>query len=124
MVLGSPYSAFGQIIDAIDILSRLAAASLKEDNFGNVSKDIPRLIQVFASTIVKLEAFVATMTVDWTDVKFHGRTVDEVDVVLACLREGLRTLVEGFGGYTRELGISEVEIKDAKALAGLVDQEA
>lgn len=124
MVLGSPYSAFGQIIDAIDILSRLAAASLKEDDFGKVSKDIPLLIQTFGSTIVKLEAFVATMTVHWTDIEFHGRTVNEVDVVLACLREGLRTLIEGFEVYTHELGISEMEIKDAKALAGLDDDGA
>ena len=120
MVLGSPYSTFSQLVDAIDVLSRLAAASLKEDTFGKVSKDIPLLIRTYTSTISTLETFVANMAVHWTDVKFQGRTVEEVDVLVACLKEGLRTLVDGFGVYTDELGISEREIKEANALIGSV----
>lgn len=60
----------------------------------------------------------ANMAVHWTDVEFQGRTVEEVDVLVACLKEGLRILIEGFGVYMDELGISEREIKEANALIG------
>lgn len=118
VVLGSPYSKFCQIFDAIDILSRLAIASLKEDNFGKVHSDIPLLIRTYASTISTLEAFVASTAVHWTDVEFRDRKVEEVDILLACLKEGLRALVESFGSYADVLGINQKELKDATALAG------
>ncbi|MCJ1468383.1 hypothetical protein MMC07_007011 [Pseudocyphellaria aurata] len=119
VVLGSPNSQFGQIIDAVDALSSLAVASLKEDMYGTVSKDVVVLIRTYANTITTLEAFVSGVAVHWTDVEFHDRKVDEVDLILASLRGGLREIIRGFGPYAEELEISEQEMNAARMVVGM-----
>lgn len=116
-MLGSPHSAFDQIVDAIGILSRLAVASLQEDDFGRVSKDVPTLIRTFAATISMLETFVAGMSVHWTDVTFKDRRVEEVDILVAALREGLKAMLVAFEEFSAELEIGEREMREAKRLA-------
>lgn len=122
VVLGSPNSQFGQIIDAVDALSFLAVASLKEDLYGKVSKDVVVLIRTYANTITALEAFVRDMAVHWTDVEFHDRKVDEVDLILASLKVALREMISGFGRYAGELEISEQEMDTARMVAGMVQE--
>ncbi|MCJ1260898.1 hypothetical protein MMC22_000762 [Lobaria immixta] len=123
VVLGSPSSQFGQIIDAVDALSFLAVASLKEDLYGKVSKDLPVLIRTYANTITALEAFVRGMAVHWTDVEFHHRKVDEVDLILASLKGGLREMIRGFGRYAVELDLSEQEMDTARTVAGMTQED-
>lgn len=123
VVLGSPNSQFGQIVDAVDALSSLAVASLNEDRYGTVSKDVAVLIRTYANTITALEAFVGGVAVHWTDVEFHDRKVDEVDLILARLKTALSEMIGGFGQYAEELEISEQEMDTARTVARMAQED-
>lgn len=121
IVLGSPHSQFLPIVDAIDALSHLAIASLTEDRYGRVAPDIPVLIRTYIRTAKTLDAFQRDLPPHWTDVgpqeAEKERKVDEVDVVLRALREGLVTVLQGFEPYLKDIGMSGTEIKDARMVA-------
>ncbi|MCJ1475215.1 hypothetical protein MMC13_003875 [Lambiella insularis] len=124
VVLGSPYSELGVIISAVDAITNLALASLMEDQFGTVNKDISLIIATFMNAIASIERIVQQMPVHWTDVDFReddrkGRKVDEVELVLAHLRSGLRQLVQRFESYAVELGLGQGELRSARRMAGL-----
>lgn len=121
-MLGSPYSQFGQILDAIDALSYLVVSSLKEDRYGKVSKDVAQILRTYSDTITKLESFVDTMTVHWTDVGFQSRNVEEMDLILAGLKEGLGAMIQGFGKYASELGIAGQELRAMLVIAGIEEE--
>ena len=113
-----------QIVYAIDSISSLSAASLNEDQFGTVSKDIPTVIRTFVATLSRIEAFVQGLPVHWTDLDFEerdgsGRKVEEVELVTAHLRAGLKQLIDVFGIYASELGLGKDELREAKRIAGL-----
>ena len=123
-MLGTPYSELSVIVDAIDALTCLAIASLKEDNFGKVQKDIPGLIRTLVNTTTRLESFVNGLAVHWTDVEFQemdgqGRRVEEVERVLDSLKTGLRKMVGAFGDYAVELGLGPAEMRISREVAGL-----
>lgn len=61
VVLGEPYSNLLSITHAANSLTRLAIASLEEDNLGKVSLDILLIVKTFTETIAILETFVAKM---------------------------------------------------------------
>ncbi|MCJ1347650.1 hypothetical protein MMC31_005878, partial [Peltigera leucophlebia] len=117
IVFESPDGQFGQIVDAIDVLSALTVASLEEDKFGKVAKDVALLIQTYGATISVIEAFVASVPVHWTDTEFKSREVVEVDTVLAFLKSGLKEMLCSFSEYAKDLGISEQEIHQAKKIS-------
>lgn len=124
VALGTPYSELSVIINAIDSLTSLAVASLQEDTFGKVQKDVPGLIRTLVNTAAGLDAFVSGLEVHWTDVEFRdsdgrGRRVDEVERVLDSLRSGLRSLLRAFGDYAGELGLGPGEMAVARGVARL-----
>ncbi|KAA6410386.1 MAG: nuclear envelope [Lasallia pustulata] len=123
VVLGTPYSELHIAVNAIDALTHLAVASLKEDTFGKVQKDIPDLIRTLVNTTTRLESFVNGFAVHWTDVDFpdtdgRGRRVEEVEMVLDSLKSGLRMLVSAFEDYAVELGLGPAEMRIARVVAG------
>lgn len=121
-MFGSPNSSCGQIIDTVEALSRLAVASLTEDNFGKVFPNVPQLIRTYIRTTTTVEKFVQGMEPHWTDVEGVGdKRVEEAEAVLIALREGLRTLVDGFASFKEPLKISNKEIATARTLAGMDD---
>ena len=119
VILGAPYSTLYSILTSIKSLTALAVASLKEDPYGRVSKDIPTLIRTFTSTIQSIEAFVKNLPPHWTDVDFKDsdRHVQDVEAVLLCLKGGLRNMVQSFEQYASELGLGAAELKMAKEVA-------
>ena len=124
VVLGTSYSELSVIVDAIDSLASLAVASLREDNFGKVQKDIPGLIRTLVNTTMSLESFVKGLAVHWTDVDFQemdrqGRKAEEVEIILDSLKRGLREMVGAFGDYAVELGLGVGEMRIAREVAGL-----
>lgn len=119
IVFKSPDGQFGQIVDAIDILSALTVASLEEDKYGKVAKDVALLIQIFGETISAIEALVASVPIHWTDTEFKSREVVEVDTVLAFLKSGLKEMLHGFSEYAKDLGISEQELQQARKISGM-----
>lgn len=125
VVLGSPYSELKVIVDSANALSGLALASLKEDSYGRVAKDVPLMIRVFVSTITTIEGFVSGLPAHWTDVEFSeaDRKVVEVDLILDALKTGLKSMVGAFGQYATELGLGREEISVARKVAGMEEGE-
>ena len=124
IIFGSPISDMHQIVHAIESISSLSAASLTEDQYGTVSKDIPTVIRTFAATLGSIEAFLQGLPVHWTDLDFEerdgsGRKVEEVELMKAHLKAGLKQVIDVFGGYAQELGLGRGELREAKRIAGL-----
>ena len=123
MVLGSPYAQTNAIIASAGALSALVQASLKEDPYGRVAKDVPLVIRGFVSAIQAIEGFVDGLQPDWTDVGFvegeRGRRVDEVEEVVGALKMGLKAVVGAFGVYGAELGMGREEMGVARRVAGM-----
>lgn len=134
------------IVDATDSLTRLAVCSLKEDRFGRVSRDVANIVRSYTTTITNIQNFIQNLNVRWTDVAFDrrprsqvvdeektrtrweevafqgdietGRVVEEVGEVLLALREGLGDLLNEFGEFRGELGLSLAEMRVAKEAVG------
>lgn len=125
VVLGTPYSELHPIVDSITALSALAKASITEDSYGLVAKDVPLLIRAFVSIILSIEGFVRGLQPHWTDVEFteSDRKIEEIELIVGALKGGLRDIVGAFGSYATELGITAGEIRNAKAVAGLDGDE-
>jgi nucleoporin NDC1 len=116
VLLGSPYGDVGIIVDAIDSLARLAVCSLQEDRYGNVQRDVRKIIQSFTATVIKLEKFKTSIGVHWTDVEKKQES-PEVDTILAALKGGLSELIEAFGDYSEDLRLSPSEMRLAREAA-------
>lgn len=125
VVLGSPIGELNSIVDSVNALTALALASLTEDNYGKVAKDVPLLIQAFVSVIQSVEGFVRELPVHWTDVEFSDadRRVEEVDLVVGSMKAGLKGMLDAFGKYATELGLTERDIKAASRVAGVEGDE-
>ena len=125
VVLGTPYSDLHNILHAIDAVTTLSVTSAQEDQLGTVSKDLSLLIRTFVHGIQSIEKLKETMPVHWTDIDFdpqgadQGRNVEEVGILLAHLREGLKRVLEVFGYYVGELGLGSAELRSAKAMVGI-----
>lgn len=113
VVLGSPYGDVGIIVDAIDVLTRLAVFSLTEDKYGNVQRDVKLIIRTLTTTVNKLEAFEKSLGFHWTDME-KRRESPEVDTILAALKGGLNELVDAFGNYSEDLRLSQSEMRMAR----------
>ncbi|EED23762.1 nuclear envelope protein, putative [Talaromyces stipitatus ATCC 10500] len=135
IVFGEPHGQVACIIDAIEATTRLLIASLAEDSFGQVFKDLPTIIRLYTSTIITLEDFVhedTGLNIHWSDVTFpsansspevrrNARTVPEVDIVLHMLRTSLSELLASFEKYSRDVGLQAKDIRLAKVAVGLID---
>ena len=121
VVLGSPFSELNSIVDSVNALTALAVASLAEDTYGKVAKDVPLLIQAFVSIIQSIEGFVRNLPVHWTDVEFSDldRRAEDVDLVVGTMKAGLKEMVDAFGQYATELGLTERDMKTARRAAGI-----
>ncbi|TKA81545.1 hypothetical protein B0A49_00459 [Cryomyces minteri] len=119
VVYGVPYSALNTIIYAINALTTLAVRSITEDTLGQVAKDVPTIVRVFADTIRNIENFMQTLPPHWTDVEFDeksSRRVKEVEEVTDALKSGLEQLLLGYGEFADSLGLSKRELRGAKDL--------
>ncbi|TKA21860.1 hypothetical protein B0A50_08732 [Salinomyces thailandicus] len=123
VVFGVPYSSKANILHAAKSLVRLAVASLKEDDYGQVAPSIPTLIRTFTGAIANVNRFVGTLAPHWTDVQFqeHDRQVSEVQELVSVLREGLEEVVLAFGEYATSLGLSAKELREAREAVGRRD---
>ena len=122
VVFGMPYSSSTNIVHASRSLAQLAVCSLKEDDYGQVAKSVPTIIRTYTSTITEIEKFVAQgLAPSWTDVWFRERDrkeVEEVNAVLSVLKEGLRDVLLAFGEYATGIGVTKVELREAREAVG------
>lgn len=114
VVFGAPYSQASNIHHAIRSLSMLVVSSLREDNMGEVQKDVRQVVQVFTTTIQNIQQLVQVLPPHWTDVDFSEREVPEVDELLVELRNGLERIIISFGEYADAVGLSRTELRAAK----------
>ena len=124
VVLGAPYSELNLILTALDSLTSLAVASLKEDQYGTVHKDVPLLIRTFVSTLTDIETLTQGFQVHWTDVEYsenggEGRRVAEIDLLVNRLKSSLKELIDAFGDFAVEMGLTWAEMRRARQAAGL-----
>jgi nucleoporin NDC1 len=118
VVLGEPFGDVGIIVDAIDSLTRLAVYSLTEDKYGNVQRDVKRIIRTLTTTVTELEGFKNSVGFHWTDVG-QKKESPEVDTILAALKGGLNELVTAFGDYSEDLRLSQSEMRMAREAAAI-----
>jgi len=119
VVFGAPYSSASRIANAAQALCSLVVHSLREDRLGAVQRDIATVVRVLVATIRQVQGFTQGLAPHWTDVEFDGnRRVPEAEALVGVLRAGLGQIVMTFGEYADNLGISRVELKTAKEVAG------
>ncbi|WPH01073.1 Hypothetical protein R9X50_00390800 [Acrodontium crateriforme] len=117
VIFGIPHSNQLNIVHAARSLARMAVCSLKEDDYGQVAKSVPSIVRTFSTAITDIEAFVAGLAPSWTDVTFvspRDRRVEEVEEVLAVLREGLEEVLLAFAEYASAIGLTKKDIRDAR----------
>ncbi|KAK5138382.1 hypothetical protein LTR08_003443 [Meristemomyces frigidus] len=125
VVFGIPHSGRTNIVHASRALTALTVASLKEDKYGQVARDIPAVIRTYTAAIVGIRKLVAELPPHWTDVRFASddssgggaeaaRRVEEVEAVVEVLRRGLEQVVLAFGEYAAGLGLGAREMREAR----------
>ena len=123
-VFGSPRSEMELTLFSIDALALLAVNAIKEDSMGQVSKDIGLIMRTLGNIISRIKTFMAESPVHWTDVKFQSnpggtRHVKEIDMLLEQLRTALKHIIEAYGTFARDMGLSMEEMRIARLAAGL-----
>lgn len=113
IVLGTPFGDVGLNVDAIQSLVGLAVHSLSEDQYGNVQRDIKAIIKNFTVIILNLENLKSNLEIHWTDVMSIQESPD-IDLILVTLKNGLGELIDAFGKYSDNLGLSQRDLKMAK----------
>lgn len=114
VICGSPYSENSILIDAVDILSKLAVHSIAEDKPGQVQKDVYNICRTFAAIIIHIQGFLASAPPHWTDVDFsvnHRKPSPEIEALLKALRGGLEVIVRAFGEYLDALHVPKDETR-------------
>ncbi|KAL8769908.1 MAG: hypothetical protein Q9194_005304 [Teloschistes cf. exilis] len=121
IAFGQPFSELIPTINAVYSLTSLVTASLKEDAYGKVAKDIPLVMRTFIVTYQTLDRFAGTLSPHWTDVEFSDsqRQTDDVMAMLGALKHGLGDTVKAFSGLSADLGIRDQDMRMAKAIAGI-----
>lgn len=119
VVFGIPHSNRVNIIHSIRSITALVLASLKEDDYGQAAKDVPKIIRTLTSTITEIKVFLAKLEPSWTDVEFNprdpeSRRVEDVDELAAELEKALESILLAFGEYASSLGLSKKEMREAK----------
>ena len=121
VIFGVPRSNRVNIVHAIRSLTALVLASLKEDDYGQASKDVPAVIRTYTAAIGDIQHFLAVLEPSWTDVEFNQRTsrnVPEVAELIKEMRSGLEQMLLAFGEYASSLGLSKREVREAKEAVG------
>ena len=122
-VFGSPRSDFELSLFAIDAMSRLAVAAVKEDSMGLVNKDIASIMRILGNIIKQIKTFMRHSPIHWTDSQFSSsptsRRVREVDVLLEKLQSALRKIIERYETFAKDMDLTVEEMRAARMAAGL-----
>ncbi|KAF3936406.1 hypothetical protein ABW19_dt0202710 [Dactylella cylindrospora] len=107
----------GLQVDAIKSLSGFIRASLKEDDYGMVQKDLPSILEELVKTAGVLEGYMANPPLHWTDI--HGKALLEKKTeeakkelfaepvaLVEAIDEALNSIGDAFDEYLDKLGLS------------------
>lgn len=123
VVTGAPYSRLSLICNAITALTNLTVFSLKEDECGRFHEGIPDIVRIFTIATKKLEEYIEKAEIHWSDFETlkkpesERRKVPEVEEVRDALKDGLEKILGAFNEYLTSLGLSRVEVLEAKKVA-------
>ena len=119
VIFGAPFSDQANIVHAAQSLAKLAICSLKEDDYGQVAKDVPKIVRIFTDVIRLTESFTQTLSPSWTDVTFtdRDRSIAEIQSFLDILKRCLEEVILAFGEYAGGLGLSKKEVREAREAA-------
>lgn len=120
-VLGAPYGDASLLVNSAYALSRLAVASLNEDNYGNVYRDVSTIIRTLTTVIKKVEIFKENFPGHWTDTN-GARQTPEVDEVLEALKDALTRIINAFEKYSSDLKLTRTDLRLAKEAARKQEQ--
>lgn len=87
----------------VTALTSLICASLTEDDYGVVQKNVAAVLDAFYSTLSALQRFVTEPPLHWTDV--DAKTADgelklkEPEMLMEELRSGIHQIMEAFEPY-------------------------
>ncbi|KAK8108286.1 uncharacterized protein PG998_010299 [Apiospora kogelbergensis] len=115
-VLGEPHGEVSIYVNAAFTLSQLAVASLSEDNYGNVHRDVPAIIRTLTTVIKKLEIFRDNLAIHWTDLEAR-RHSGPVEELLEAFKDALDKVVSAFEQYSTDLRLSRTDLRLAKEAA-------
>jgi nucleoporin NDC1 len=124
IVLGAPYSRISLICNAITALTNLTTFSLKQDELGHFHHGVPSIIRIFTTAINKIDDYMAAVQVHWSDYESlkkpeaERKNVPQVNEVRECLREGLERILGTFNEFLGGMGLTKLEILDAKKAIG------
>lgn len=122
IITGAPYSRISPLCNAITSLANLSTLSIQEDDCGRFSDQVPNIIRTFTQALQRLEEYVDSLTVHWTDIETlrkpeaERKNIEDVEKVRECLREGLRGILGAFAEYLRSMDISIVDIQEARKI--------
>jgi nucleoporin NDC1 len=128
VVLSAPYSHISLICNAITALTNLAVFSISEDAIGRFHESVPAIIRTFTLAITKLDTYMAGLQVHWSDKHTlakrepEQKKIPEVEQVRECLQKGLQNVLSSFDRYLGGMGMSMLEISDAKKAAAVAKQ--
>lgn len=122
IITGAPYSRISLLCNAITTLTNLSVYSIKEDEYGQFQSVVPDIIRVFTTAIKKVDEYLGKVEVHWSDLEYQAlppadRKVPEAEQVRDCLSDGLGRILRAFGEYLPSMGMSRLEVQDAKKSA-------
>ena len=120
VIFGTPYSRQALITNAVIALTQLTVHSLKEDDVGQWQNLVPEIIRSFTTAIKAIETYMQGLPVHWSDVDTlnkppaEQKKVPEVEDFVKELKDGLSQQLGAFVEYLESMGMSRVEIQEAK----------
>lgn len=123
VVLGAPYSRISLICNAITALTNLTMFSISQDTLGRFHQGVPDMVRIFTLAVNKIDEYMSKIEIHWSDKRTlskpeaERRKVPEIEQVRECLQEGLEKILDSFADYLSGMGMSRLEIMEAKKIA-------
>ena len=123
VVLGAPYSRISLICNAITALTNLTMFSISQDTLGRFHQGVPDMVRIFTLALNKIDDYMSIINIHWSDKdtlskpEAERKKVPEIEQVRECLQEGLEKILGSFADYLIGMGMSRLEITEAKKAA-------
>lgn len=116
IVLGTPTGNATLHVHAVQSVTNLLVASLNEDTYGKAVSSVPPAIQAMTKSIFNIEHVIRKHT-NGVVTQADARNLQEVLMVHSCTKTCLKTLLEKFGSFLRDVGLSIRDLNEAQKAA-------
>ena len=118
VIFGAPRSDLRPILLSIDSITNLALRALKEDEYGSVCKDIPRILRSFVNASSTIQMFLRELLTGKESGSL-GKEDGDIDLLFRFLREALQAILEGYEQYGSDIGLGPTEVQEVYKAASL-----